>query len=59
VHGQKIELFEQFAEAHRAGGLAAVLEAEQMPGFVHGDFGSRFVFEPAIVGCKSLSASTF
>jgi hypothetical protein len=43
VHGQKIELFEQFAEAHRAAGFAAMLKAEQLPGFEHGDFGSRFV----------------
>jgi hypothetical protein len=56
---RKSPLFELFAEAHQAAGFAAVLEAEQMPDFVHGDFCSSFVCDPAIVICKSSSASTF
>lgn len=39
MHGQKVELVGLFAEAHQAVDFKAVLQAEQMTGFVDGGFG--------------------
>jgi hypothetical protein len=40
--GKKIELIQLFAEAHQAAGFPAVFQAEQVAGFVDGDFSAPF-----------------
>lgn len=45
VHGQAVELVDLFAEAHQAIDLKAMLQAEQMAGFVDGGLGAALEHE--------------